>query len=648
MAGAWAAVCEVARVENGGTTFAPSVYHGAGQNRDETDDRNRMNDTDFEGGGDDVRPLWRQPLMLLLAAVVLPLFLQLGGRGLSEPDEGRYVEIAREMWATRDFLVPRLHGRPHYAKPPMTYWALAGAMTIAGTKVWAVRAVPFLAAAGVIASIFTLVRRTKGERAALAASLILASTFEFFVLARFVNADMLLTAFTTAALAFFWRHHLDGGRRFLWKAGFFIALGLAFLTKGPPALGVVILPLLSFGIWNRSLGSVGRLGWWWGVPLAVAINAPWFYLMFQVEERLFGHYMSREIVSRVANGLGRSQPFYFFLIVLIAGLFPWTPLFLRAFWKALVGMPKAGENADAELSRFLLSWIIAPFVMFSAVSSKLYPYILPLFPAAAVLTALLVVKEGGLVLSRRGGWAATATWLALVIVPLGALFWEKLMPTAVCVVAPTVAAAVVAFLQIGRREPPPLVPAGGLPAFAIVAFMGFGFFHGAHAAVATVEPSFHPPSYERLAALIDHHIVTGAKIPLRLRPSPDEKLEWGEGLRIVTYKLDFASGGFYLLEGKAEFIPKFGEGPGFEIKEDRALAPRRDLDELVALMNEEPPVVVLTKAENRKKIERAYGRRLDVIAAVGEGSRAVLAFSNVGPNSYLAKRLLEAEPPKKD
>ena len=102
---------------------------------------------------------------LFLGTIVLPLFLQLGSRGLGEPDEGRYAEMGREMLVVGDWMVPRLNGVPHYAKPPWIYWCVASGLRVAGLNEWGARLPSALAAAVTVLVVFAMGRRMAGLRA---------------------------------------------------------------------------------------------------------------------------------------------------------------------------------------------------------------------------------------------------------------------------------------------------------------------------------------------------------------------------------------------------------------------------------------------------------------------------------------------------
>ncbi|MFT7618714.1 MAG: 4-amino-4-deoxy-L-arabinose transferase-like glycosyltransferase [Planctomycetota bacterium] len=308
-------------------------------------------------------------------------------RGLNEPDEGRYLEIAREMLTSGDFLVPRLKGVPHYAKPPMTYWAIATSMSVFGVNEFGARLPGLLAALLVVLVLRDLLIRMNGRQEdRLLLVLFLASTFEFFALSNIVTTDMLLCATIVVAMWARWNALNESANQGRWRVIFWLALGLGFLIKGPIIAMVVFLGLLAAAILERSTRVLTGLGLFWGLPLALSIAAPWFWLVIDQQQGLSEFFFGDEVLGRVQSGRGRSKPFYYFMIVLPIVLLPWT----WNIWHA--GRRLVAERHEAAL--FLSGWILGPFLVFSLSASKLWTYMLPLIPPAVLILALGHRAEG--------------------------------------------------------------------------------------------------------------------------------------------------------------------------------------------------------------------------------------------------------------
>lgn len=309
-------------------------------------------------------------------------FLGLGGRGLIEPDEGRYSEIAREMLKSGDWMMPTLNGFVHPQKPPLIYWASASSMALFGENEFAARLPAAMAGFGTLVMAFLLARAWFGRSAAFATALTLAGSVEFFALSRTLTPDMLMTFWITASMAAFAVATSDPARR-RWIWLFFIGMGLGFLTKGPMALAVPLSGAICWQIHQRRAGFPTRIPWALGGLLTLLIAFSWFIAVCAQHYELVRFYLHDELFARVAtNNHGRSKPIYFFIPVLGLGILPWiffAPQTARWAWK----LKRAGQF-DAKWW-FVTGALIIPFCVLSFARSKLITYILPLIPVAAVI-----------------------------------------------------------------------------------------------------------------------------------------------------------------------------------------------------------------------------------------------------------------------
>jgi 4-amino-4-deoxy-L-arabinose transferase-like glycosyltransferase len=324
-------------------------------------------------------PIVRTAAVVVFAAVILFSFL--GGRGLNEPDEGRYAEIGREMAASDNWLVPHLNGFEHFQKPPLIYWATGASIKIFGANEWAARFPSALAAVGTIVLTLLIARMIWGDaRTELLAALILSTTVGFFALARLLTPDMTLTFWITAAAACFVASR-GGGR--IWGWLFFVAMGFGFMTKGPMAF---VVPLTSVAGWHwarrRENSPEIKLPWMSGICLALGIGLSWFIAVTLIYPETAGYFLRYELLERFgSHAHGRAKPFWFFVPVLVVGLMPWTffvPRLLRA------AMRSCGRSQQTPAQLFLLGWVLPPLCLLSLSGSKLATYVLPLFPAIAL------------------------------------------------------------------------------------------------------------------------------------------------------------------------------------------------------------------------------------------------------------------------
>lgn len=337
----------------------------------------------------------RRALIALLLVFAALLFVELPGSWLIEPDEARYAEIPREMLATHDYVTPQLNAAHYFEKPPLLYWANALSMKAFGLNAYAARLPTRLAALGTAALLALELETPALPGWGLWAALILLSAPLSFILGRYNLTDGILTCAMTGAF-FALRRFLVARERGTRAAGALAALGacvgLAVLAKG--LIGIVF-PGLVLLIWAGVTGRWRRVGeaLWSPAPAVFLIVAvPWFVLVQRAAPAFDSIFFVREHFSRFATGEARrAGPVYYFVAAFVAGFVPWTfvtPRSVRQIadaWRA-----RAAAHAD-EL--FFAIWFCVIFVFFSVSRSKLLPYILPAFPAAAALVARAILTR---------------------------------------------------------------------------------------------------------------------------------------------------------------------------------------------------------------------------------------------------------------
>jgi len=335
----------------------------------------------------------------LPALTLFTFFLLLGSRSLNEPDEGRYSEIAREMIETGDWLVPHFWYLPHLDKPPMTYWLVAASMKTFGQNEWAARLPVALAGISGVWAVWLLGCSLGGRRAGFWSAVILQSSLLYFAMARMLTPDIFLTQFVAWAVYFFWRSWLcltnsefriRNSGFLLWHLAGWAAIALGFLTKGPIALAIPLAALAALLIcrWrNVPRKKLLFSGFVAGLLVFFVLAAPWFLAVFQREPRSAHYMIWGQAAGHLLGTTIKNRPgslFYFFGI-LAAGFLPWTFLlgwlWRRPHWRALADRQKDGWL-------LLNVWAVFTFTLFSFSHSKLPAYILPVFPALAVLLGL--------------------------------------------------------------------------------------------------------------------------------------------------------------------------------------------------------------------------------------------------------------------
>lgn len=363
------------------------------------------------------RDLWR----LGLAFAVL-FFALLGSRPLSNPDEGRYSEIPREMLATGDFVTPRLDGVKYFEKPPLVYWLTAASFQAFGINEFSARLWPALFALGGVLLTYAAARALHDRLTGLLAAAALGSSLLYYGLSRLILLDLAVGVLIAAALFSFLIgiDAPDGRRRRALFLAFYVAMALGVMTKGLIAL---VLPLGVIGAWilffNR-WSALRRLYLLPGAVLFLAIAAPWHVLAARANPDFLHFYFVHEHFQRFTSTIHhRAEPWWYFLAVFAVGFFP-AICFLGSSLRHNLAGGWAGRKTQAG-SWFLLLWVLVIGGFFSLSHSKLIPYIIPVFPAAAVLVGRFLaarLSSGG-DRPRIGGtlyaWAAISFVVGIAI-----------------------------------------------------------------------------------------------------------------------------------------------------------------------------------------------------------------------------------------
>jgi 4-amino-4-deoxy-L-arabinose transferase-like glycosyltransferase len=307
---------------------------------------------------------------LAVAPIVLLLFFYgLTTAGLLSADEPRYAAIGREMALSGDWITPRLWGEPWFEKPPLLYWMVALGFKAGLGYDLAPRLPVALLSAAFILFFFHQIRREFGERAALYASGILATSAGWLAYSHVAVTDIPLAATFSAALLLCLPWVRSGGRRGLFAAG--ILLGLAILAKGLVPI-VLLAPLLWIAgrRWPNLLILAGA---------AVAVALPWYLLCYLrngdvfIDEFIWKHHFARFTTTELQH----VQSWWFYIPVLIGLMFPWSPMLVLA--------PHRPRDSRRTL---LLAVVVFGFVFFSAATNKLPGYLLPLLPPLAAVLGI--------------------------------------------------------------------------------------------------------------------------------------------------------------------------------------------------------------------------------------------------------------------
>jgi 4-amino-4-deoxy-L-arabinose transferase-like glycosyltransferase len=334
-------------------------------------------------------------LAVVWAVLCLP---NLGGPSLWDIDEGNNAECAQEMYKSGNFIVPSFNYKLRLDKPVLLYWLQAWAYQVCGINEFAARLPSALASLLALLVVYELGRRLFERSAALLAGLILASSIAFCAAAHFANPDALLNLCILLAMWCSWEHYL---RRGWWLLGAGAACGVGVLAKGPVALVLPMATSLLFFAVRREFRRCLDSGFLGATLLFILIAVPW-YVWVGLEtkgEWLVGFFWKHNVeraVGVLENHSG--PPFYYGLIVLV-GLTPWSVFLGPTIWHSITNRIRARRVSEGSTlayssgsdtvggTQFLLCWVVVWLLFFTGVRTKLPNYILPAYPAMALLTA---------------------------------------------------------------------------------------------------------------------------------------------------------------------------------------------------------------------------------------------------------------------
>lgn len=344
------------------------------------------------------------PALVLVALVALAW--DMGGYPLLDPDEGRNAEVAREMAATNDYLVPHLNGLPYLDKPIVYFAAAAALMEWLGPTEIAARLPAYLSTLATVVLLVWFARPRWGATAGWLAGAAFATMPMVLAYARTTIFDSTLSLFITTAIICF----VEDRPALAWAA-----LGAGALTKGPIAIGITLAAVLPYG-WLTGV-RVRRFFHWRGLLAFLVVALPWFVAVSgRIPE--FPHYVFvRETFERMTTrSFHRSAPFWYFLPILPVAAFPWiVPALSRAGGGRLRWAWEARRvNPNAREAILLAAWVFGPLVLLTINQSKLPQYVLPLMPAVALAAARALTVHGPGAGGRAYAWIAGALGIAVL------------------------------------------------------------------------------------------------------------------------------------------------------------------------------------------------------------------------------------------
>ncbi|MDR3753807.1 MAG: glycosyltransferase family 39 protein [Terracidiphilus sp.] len=392
------------------------------------------------------------------------------GLGLVGADEPRYAQIAHEMLVRFDSahtlkgrldacVTPYLYGRPWLEKPALYYWRAMFLFQDFGVHDWSAR-LPSTTFAFIMTALIYLHMRRFRPGGHLDAALITVACVGIMGFARGASTDMQMAAPLAIGLLGWYAWYETGSKFWLYDIYFFT--GLATLAKGPVAPLLATLILIAFAFLRKEWGILLRSLWWPGIVLYFAMVLPWFIAVQHQNPTFFREFFLEHNLQRFATDrYQHSQPFWYYLVVMLLALMPWTVMAVRALidgiltsvaeWRlrhSRAGKCLPTRPGDA-FPEFLVLWAFIPVIFFSFSESKLPGYILPAIPPITILTGDYLFRRRQPGLNRwllLGHAAVCGTTTMTVLLLPWFVSHNMAMPPAHAVVAAALAAMGAALL----------------------------------------------------------------------------------------------------------------------------------------------------------------------------------------------------------
>lgn len=354
-------------------------------------------------------------LILLSAALYFP---GLGKRDFWNPNEPNFAEVTREMIESGNYLVPTRNGVPLGMKPAPYYWFIVFSSKLTGSLSETSARLPSAVSALFLVLItFFFARRIMDDEGAFISALVLATVYKIMWQARWVEADMVLTLFIALSLYFFYMGMSGEKRKRLYYLLGYTFAAVATLSKGLVGFVLIGLVLFSYILITRNFKKVLEMEIILGPMIFFAITLSW-YLMAGVSGG--GEYTYDLVIKhnfvRFFKAFNHQNPFYYYLPTIMTDFAPYS-LFLPG---ALIFAFKADGTERREKLVFILTWIISIFIFLSISDAKRGNYIIPIYPAAAIIVGWLLYnwvkdREQKWYYSELPAWILTAILILSVV-----------------------------------------------------------------------------------------------------------------------------------------------------------------------------------------------------------------------------------------
>jgi 4-amino-4-deoxy-L-arabinose transferase-like glycosyltransferase len=334
-------------------------------------------------------------------------------------DEARFAQATKQMVETGDFVDIRFQDEVRYKKPVGIYWMQAAVVEIATVlglpkaqlRIWVYRIPSLIGAVGAVLLTYWAALAFVTRRGAVLAALMMCASVLLSAEARLAKTDAMLLLTVVAAMGAMARVYLSWQRGedperppWSWPAIFWTALALGILIKGPLILMFAGLTILTLAILDRNASWLWRLRPVWGAMWMLVLVLPWFIAIYwRAGGTFFTDSVGGDMLSKLAAQESHGAPPGLYLLLFWITFWPGAPL-------AGMAVPAIWRARREPGAQYLLAWLVPSWLVFELVLTKLPHYVLPLYPAIAILTVGALERR---VLSRSWLMRGAAWWFAI-------------------------------------------------------------------------------------------------------------------------------------------------------------------------------------------------------------------------------------------
>lgn len=325
---------------------------------------------------------------------------------VTDPVESNYALTAKEMVLSSNWLSPQIYGKAWFDKPIFFYWLMALSFKVFGFSDFAARFAPALFGATGIALLYWFTDKMINRSTAILAALVLGTSLEYVLLSKLIITDMVLFVFNAAALVFFYTGYRSEDYKKQWYWGMYASLAFAVLTKGPVGLLLPGLVMFIFIGSQQNWAELNKMAIPAGLLIFTAIALPWYGAMYYVHGSEFTNifFGVHNYLRATVSEHPKDNVVYYYLIVFLLMLLPWSPIALKSIVVAL----KNNAARKAPLTLFCLIWAAVYFIFYSLMATKYITYIFPILFPVAIVTAHYIQQ-----LLEQGNKKAIYYWFGI-------------------------------------------------------------------------------------------------------------------------------------------------------------------------------------------------------------------------------------------